>query len=883
MPDFHWRNLYYGITITFLIFFLGLGSHVKAQKIEDVPLLNVIAKLQADTQLRFLYRESLINNIRVTLDLDDDNLIGELREQLKPYSVDVLLDDNRSQILLLEATVFPDFLGFVEVSGQVVDSHTGERLPYATLSWTDERANGVIANSTGSFRITRENSDSVWNIKASYVGYEPREITLNLKEYPSIRGLTIRLSPKVIQGMNILITDVSYYASKDSSIANLVNTGKFSPLGESNAVRSLQVLPSVSLNTAMNEGLNIRGSNPDGFQVILDGMSIFNQNHLFGLLDSFNDDAIQTNNFFYDVTPAIYQASTGGTLSLLTRTGSQQGFNTNAGLSNSSVKATAEGPLNQGSSWLLSARHSFMNTISWFNNPYLIKWGLDIDRPRNVLADNLTDLNAEVVDPGDSEVRFLDLHGKIYHESSSGSRLMASAYYGGDYTRQTAFRNARIINPDIFIEAQNVETVNDWGNLVASIQYQREFGGGIFSQTMAGISAYETSYTKDDFVYTRITNQGNMNQVSMFTYPFYNESTLNEIKAKQTFDVDFTMFSATFGAAWFYYMGDYFEESFDRPGFLKLSRSSQIDAFAHLEIIKSEQVRLQTGSRFQFYSAGKYLKWSPRVKLRLFPESPVTLGAGYSRNYQFLHRVGFAHAVTSDVWVLSDTDQPPSSVNHYSAGIYIKPFSHSYLQVETYFKKYHNQRLHEVNTQSLSNAFAHTPWFHENEGTGKGIEFLMRNSLNQFITVSQTYTISEMILQNLYLYDGNPFYADWDRRHRYSATIELELMQDLQASLSWNLASGAPNRLAQTGEQREDRLSNYRRFDISMQYTRSFTEESRVDMKFSVFNLFNNKNTWYREYSLAIDDSRSISRLSTIPVDVYDLGFHPSFEVVFSF
>jgi hypothetical protein len=51
-----------------------------------------------------------------------------------------------------------------------------------------------------------------------------------------------------------------------------------------------------------------------------------------------------------------------------------------------------------------------------------------------------------------------------------------------------------------------------------------------------------------------------------------------------------------------------------------------------------------------------------------------------------------------------------------------------------------------------------------------------------------------------------------------------------------------------------------------------------------LFNLFNRNNVWYREISVALDTSQRLgSRTQTVPVDVYDLGFQPSFNMVFYF
>ncbi|MEX0686926.1 MAG: TonB-dependent receptor [Balneolales bacterium] len=863
---------------------MGFCASIKAQSVKDVNLLEAIKKLQADTQYRFLYRESMVRSIVVSLDFQDDKVLNKLKEQLKTHSIDLYIDGNRNQILLLGISERHPRQRSVHILGQVVDDDTGERLPYASLTWKENGiTRGIAASANGSFRLRHVSEFPFGQIKISHMGYEPVYLTLSLPLENNIKELTVRLKPTTISGSEILVTGIYYYSSKDTNLTGLVNSGKFSPMGESNAVRSLQVLPSIGNGTAMNDGLNVRGSSPDGFQVILDGMTIFNQSHMFGLLDSFNDDAISRNNFFYDVTPAQYSAPTGGTLSLITRTGSQNNHQFKMGVSNSSLKATAEGPIRNGeSSWLASARHSYMNTLSWFSSSDIIKWGLDIDRPKSLLGEDLTDLNAEIVQPGDTEARFFDLHGKFYHEGRSGSRLMGSLYYGGDFTRQTAFRQARSFSSGITFEAENVETTNDWGNFVGSLHYQSELSTNATTHMMTGLSSYMTNYSKDDFTYTRTANIDGSNQLSMFTYPFVNQSTINEFKLEQFINVVFQKYGATTGAAYYYYLGDYSESSFDRPGYLKRSRASQFDAFLQVDMLETDPVNVQVGNRLYFYTAGNYIRWSPRIKMMLYPDSRISFGAGFSRNHQFLHRVALANAVTADIWILSDKEQPPSSVNHYSAGIYLQPINSTYVQVETYLKQHQNLWLHEINLQSFGNTFAETPWFYENQGVGKGVETLIRNKLSPNLTFTQSYTLSQMMLKNPFLFEGQSFYADWDRKHSYTASVELEASKDLLVNISWNLASGVPNRMVGSDSRGEGRLANYNRLDLSLHYMGQI-KQGDLELKLSFFNLLNHRNPWYREYNLAVDRNSTIPRLTTVAVDVYDLGFQPSFELLFAF
>lgn len=873
------RASFSGVILTSAVLTLLAFPAYGQYSYENRPAISLFEELQETTSYRFLYRESLVSDLDISLDATDETLIEELKKALQRNSLTLQVDENRKQAIILKSG--PESLQSQEIriSGQVVDASTGERLPFATVFWNEnESTKGVSTGSAGTFSTKIQTSEASIDLNISYVGYQQNSITINAEESRNFEDVTIRLAPKSVSGSEILVTGTGYYSPQDSSLTGLIRTERFSPLGEGNAIRALQILPSVPVTTALNDGLNVRGSSADGFQVELDGMAIFNQSHLFGLLDSFNEDAIQNSGFFYDVAPAQIQAPTGGTLSLLTKTGSLNRFQATGGVSNSSFKSTLSGPVKNGrSSWMLSGRASYMDQISWFNNSELIQWGLDIDRPSS--ADGtITELDSRLVTPGNSDAFFYDLHGKLYFEAINGSRTMASVYIGGDETEQRADRLMRNPGGETRFSEETVITKNRWANITASVKHQRPITRRIYSHTIAGISAYETSFSKDDFIYTRFSQTGDTRQISVFTYPLLNRSTMNQLKADQSFDLDTDIASFTAGFAGFYHRGEYLEESFDRTGFFSRTEAFQADAYLQGDKTLFNFIELRLGARGHYYSEGDYWAFSPRTKIILFPNRSVSFSAGYSRNHQFLHRIGFSNVVTADIWVLSNKHQPPSEADHYSAGIYLRGPGNLYIQAEGYMKEHKRLRLHEINTQTLTNTFSDSPWFSENEGFGRGLELLLRKSFSPF-TLTQTYTLSSMELRNDAINNGERFYADWDRTHSATTMLEIPVFSSLDIFASWMMASGTPNRIFSEADIADNnRLDDYYRLDLSALYSTEI-KNTGIEAKFSFFNVLNRNNSWYNEYRLAIESGRAVPVIRPITVEVYDLGFQPSFEL----
>lgn len=870
--------------LIFGILFLSFEKMATAQfQYRDAPLLRIIEDIEQQTPFRFLYREALLSDIRLTFSANSSHLFSEFRNVLNNQKLDLKIDSTRSQAIIFQRKNTESLGKKISVRGQVVDASTGERLPFATIIWEEKNATtGISSNKSGSFTFSRTLQKQFLEIKCSYVGYTSETITLNLSKSSNIKELTFRLQPKRIDGNELIVTGTNYYSNITKQVSDLVDMGTFSPMGESNTLRALQTLPAVSLAPAMSSGLHVRGSPADGFQVLVDGITIYNQSHLFGLVDSFNSDILQRSGFFYDIAPAQFQAPPGGTLSLYTKSGSMKGFSGSAGISNSSARISLEGPIQKGSSsWLIAGRTSYMNKVDWLNNSDLIEWGLNIDRDKEVLNENLVNFESQLVRPGETDAFFFDLHGKAYFEGENGNRLILSGYFGGDDTRQEANRLYRSFSSSAGnnLETRSVSTINDWQNGAGSLQYQQWLDENLYASSTIGASIYQTSFSKDDFTYIDI-NQAN-SSLQAFVFPFESQSVLNEIKAEQQFEFTSSPWFFTGGLSYHYYMGEYFEDSFDRPGYFNSQNAHQSDLYAQLDYSGKDWLDIFGGIRLHYYSNGNYLQWSPRIKLKLFPDSNLSVAGGLSRNHQFLNNVSLSNTVTSDIWILTDANHPPTSVNYYSTGIYYSPSDHLFIQTEAYHKQFSNIRIHELNTFSLSNTFNNNPWYNNSKGTGKGIEFLLQNRY-RFIDFTQTFTVSEMKLSNAQINNGEPFYADWDRTYRYSASLSVNPIPDLTLYFSWMYASGTSNKLATFGPQKEQRLGNYQRADVSVEYIHRFGG-GHLNISLSVFNVLDRQNPWYRELAFVIDQSTSQNRFRSVPVDVYDIGFQPSFNISMGF
>lgn len=863
------------------LIFIFIPQLSKAQyNFHDVPVLQILDEIEEKDGYRILYRESQLADISLSFSATSSSLLQTFIAELARYNVSVETDTARKQIVLYKTNRISS--QNILISGQVVDALSGERLPYATVFWERNGAvNGVASNSSGVFRVEDSFREKTIVLNASFLGYETNKVSLDLSKNTVFKDLTIRLQPTTLQANDLIVTGFSFPVLSDSIYRNFVNAGVLNPLGENNITKALQSLPSVSTGPALNNGVHVRGSSADATHIMLDGITIYNQSHLFGLLDSFNPSALKTSGFFYDITPAQFPSSPGGTLSLLTKTGSLNDLSASAGLSNTAFNATMQGPISRGkSSWLVSGRTSYMNALNWFQNDQLIAFGLNVDRPNN-LSETVSDLESRLVFPGTYDANFFDLHSKLYFEFKNGSRLIAGAYYGADDVSQNAerlVRNFEPSTPNQRFARDEVETLNSWGNFSSSLSFKSPVSSRLYCSILAGVSIYNSEFSKDDFVYNRVEQSGNRFEV--FTYPLRNKSVFNEIKIDQSLDLILPNTQWVFGASYQYFMGEYFESSFDRPGYLTTFRSYLFDLYAQMDLTSLKDLDIHIGSRLHYYTDGDYLYYSPRIKLKFFKNRDLSFGLGYSRNYQFTHRLSFYNVSSPDVWVISSREQAPTSADYFSGGLYFKPASSTIFQIEGYLKNLSNARLFDINAQTLMNGFNASPWFYGNKGTAKGVEILLKNRFKKF-SITNSYAWTEATFSNPNLFNGESFYAEWDRTHSINIIVDYEIISDLNLFLGFNWSTGVPNRLYFLEVEEQERLDPYRRVDAGLEYQLKINN-ARMEFNASVYNLFDHQNDWYRELNLVIDTSAPINRrrISSQAIDVYDLGFQPSFNVM---
>ena len=92
-------------------------------------------------------------------------------------------------------------------------------------------------------------------------------------------------------------------------------------LGETDVLRSLQLLPGISATNETSSGLVVRGSAPDQNLILFDGFSVFQLDHFFGVFSAFNPMAIKDIQMYKSGFDARYGGSTSSVLDITGKAG----------------------------------------------------------------------------------------------------------------------------------------------------------------------------------------------------------------------------------------------------------------------------------------------------------------------------------------------------------------------------------------------------------------------------------------------------------------------------------------------------------------------------------------------------------------------------------
>ncbi len=796
------------------------------------------------------------------------------------------------------------------LTGIVKNAQTEETLPYASILIKGS-ATGTTSNVDGYFTLLNLNRKK-FILNVFYVGYHPLEMEVDLDK---VKGrLEINMQPSIIEIDEIVVSAKSY---KMIRATEGVSATRVSPLdlktlpsfGQVDVFRSLQLLPGISGTNESSSGLYVRGGTPDQNLVLLDGMTVYNVDHFFGFFSAFNADAIKDIQMFKGGYPARYGGRISSVVDLTGKTGDPNNFHLSGGINLLEAHSCVEIPLWGKGSVLLTGRRSYTDFIesSLYNNIYdMLSNNQESTEETQTTSTGFPGAGmggrfGNFQQPQTTTTRpsfyFYDFNGKITYRPSEKDNLVISFYSGKDNlfedaenTREIEGRTTgnNVIAGRTIINAQTEDT--DWGNLGTSFKWSRQWNPRFYSNLMGAYSHYFSNYLQtgnsetyntesDTLMNSSITSSLEDNNVNDFTLRLDNEWQVSN-NHHIGFGLNITQTNITY---------DFIRD--DTLSILNRNDNSLLSTIYAQDKWKiSPKLDINVGLRTNYYDVSDKIYIEPRLSLKYKLSENITIKGASGKYNQFVNRIINENVTegSRDFWLIADNDlvQVQSSW-HYIIGGSIE--NNMYLlDVEAYYKTLSG--LSEFSLRYQRNNIALDQLFFAGEGYSKGIEFLLQKKQGEF-TGWLSYTLSKVEHEFDGLNEGNSFPALHDQTHEFKIVANWEPHPKWRFSATWVYGSGKPYTSPESqyqidlldgrqfsyisvGEKNGERLPAYHRMDVAAHYLIKLGKVN-MDAAFSIFNLYNRTNIWYREFDL--------SELPMLVNDVTYLGVTPNISFNFNF
>ena len=765
--------------------------------------------------------------------------------------------------------------GTSTISGFVYDKSSGETLVGATVYLKGSRLGG-ITNSDGYFVISDVPS-SRDTLVVTYLGYDRYQEVVAANSGHE-RLLKVYLSPTAYKIGEVIVTADSVSLAQrtfNRPISTLeLNRKQVNAIPqfiEPDLLRALQSLPGITPISDFSSALYVRGGTSDQNLYLIDGAEIYNPEHAFGIFSTFNTDAIDRVVVSKGGFGAEYGDRLSSVIDVTELDGNRKKIEGEANISLIAASATIQAPV-----W------SFGSIAASFRRTY-------IDQTYAKFIKGIPDY---YFDDGNVTGKF---------QLDDRDNLTINYFGSGD----NLFFQVNSNTP------QSPEVNYDWGNNVASANWNHIFGNKLLSDFMVSYSGFASNFNV-----THVANLNERNTISNYTirdglrYYASNEMTFRFGAAYKQIGITYSFLSN----------GNSID--FDNP-------VRKASAYAILSWQPDPLLDIEGGLRFeQFRSNAAFTHLDPRLsmKYRLSGTSSLKFAAGVYHQYMdSVDRLFFA-----SIWLPAGKYINNSEATHFILG-YDKQLGRSFeLETNAYYKSYRNMNIYNENLDAEAVPGYYLPngnpvytsdqnVFLQGDGKSYGLELLLRkdagavtgwigyalsrteyafpgiNQGSMFIPRQDRTSVVNFVLNGNI---GNIFSGKCDEAPRKSASQWLLGLNfifttgqpiTVPASVyfvntlpAWNNYSAGnqnlPNYQLYPGPIDTYRLPDYMRLDLSITWQKDYGTWS-LSPYLQIFNLGNRKNVWFIEYSSQNSNGAIVQDVKP----VYMLPFLPSLGVTIKF
>ncbi len=739
---------------------------------EDLSIKETLTKLEQEVGIATAYNERELDDKKITITFEKELLKEVLNTLLSNENLSYKVIGNTVTIFRKEKEITatkPKQITKTKptekytLSGYIMDTQSKETLIGASV-YVSNIEKGTSSNEYGFYSLTLP--EGTYEIIFSYIGYTPikTEITLNKDtEFSPTLTLGNTLEEVIVTDDKVKLRHVE---SKMSS--NKISMAKVKAMpvlmGEKDVLKIVQLMPGIQSGSEGSTGLYVRGGGADQNLMLLDGVPIYNVNHLLGFLSTFNGDAIKSAEIIKGGFPARYGGRLSSILDVRMKEGDMKEFHGDFSVGLISGKINLEGPIKKD-----KTSFSFSSRRTWFD---LFTTPIQKSQKRQ---------NGETYF---FAYHFYDVNAKINHKFSDKSRLYLSTYIGNDKITD------EVIGAD-FKDNTNLK----WGNRIYSARWNYQINPKLFSNTTLYYSRYKFGFRANQTQNPGTTNSNS----SLFT----TNSTIEDYGGKIDFDFlpnpnHYVRFGLGSVLHQFTPTVNYekYQEGNEPPivstqGDEKVD-ATEITAYVEDDMALGQKVRLNLGVHFAHINVQNknYNSLQPRASLSYLLNEKSSLKFSYAQMTQPLHLLASPGlGFPTDLWVPSTEKVKPERSIQYAIG-YTRSLSKGFeLTVEGYYKTMSNLLEYKSGFNIFSNSKDWEEKVLVGEGVSYGIEFLFEKKIGK-TTGWLGYTLSRSYRTFPDIDNGKTFPYKYDRRHDIGLAITHKKNDRMDFGIVWVYGTG---------------------------------------------------------------------------------------------
>ena len=748
------------------------------------------------------------------------------------------------------------------ISGYVMDATSKETLIGATV-FDKNSGKGCATNSYGFYTLTLDQGQV--DLQISYVGYTQQNKALDLKENLSLNFMletNTTLDEVVVESTRATVSA----RSPQMSVVELpVQQIKSIPtlFGEADVLKAIQLLPGVQNGSEGSAGMYVRGGGPDENLLLLDGVPVYNVNHMMGFFSVFNPDALKNVTLYKGSFPAHFGGRLSSVVDVRMKEGDMQQYHGNVSVGLISSKLNFEGPIVKDK---LSFNLSFRRTYG----DLLIKPALWIARRTE---NDMTKLKAGYY--------FYDFNGKLNWKISDKDRLYLSFYSGDDAIyfgvkyRDYAYDDTQYTD--------NMGLNWKWGNKVSALRWNHVMSQQLFMDASINYTQYRHNLgmeIKEEASYLNYQN------VVFNAYNMAYKSGINDLTAKVDFDyTPLPNHEIRFGGSYTYHQF--------RPEVQSLKITSgefnvdtivgSSNVFAHETALYAEDnmtlgdiFRVNAGLHYSTFTVeGKtYQSVQPRLSTSVMLASSLSLKAGYAYMTQYVHLLSNSSlSLPTDLWVPVTKNIVPMNAHQVSLGAFYELPRLFDISIEGYYKTMDNLVEYKDGASFFGSSETWENKVCLGKGWAYGVEFLVQRSFGKttgWVGYTWAHAKRQFDREGMTINEGKVFPAKYDRRHDLSITVQHKFSDRFDLSGTWVFSSGNCGTLGtqiyeglpdwdyipqiQALERNNFRMGNYHRLDVSMNFHKQKKHGVRT-WNLSVYNAYNHNNPFLVYTSYGFDEN----------------------------